>query len=67
MREGVAHGFRTGDVPMIEAQQHFLGDTDLLGREFAMLKSAAAIRVQRYLARLIGQEAGASAAQVAAE
>jgi phenylpropionate dioxygenase-like ring-hydroxylating dioxygenase large terminal subunit len=66
MRQGVLHVFRVEDVPMIEAQQRYLGTTDLLDKGPAILKAdAAAIRARRLLAKLIREEQNAKLPQMA--
>lgn len=68
MAEGVMNVFRHEDVPMIEAQQRYLGDTDLLSKNPAVLKAdAAAIRARRLLAKMIREEQNAKLPQMVAE
>ena len=57
MRAGVLAVFREQDIPIIEAQQRYLGDTDLMANEPAILSAdRAAILVRRHVAKMIRQE-----------
>lgn len=59
MREGVMHLFRTEDIPMIEAQQRYLKDVDLLSTEPVILRTdGGAIRARRLVAKKIRLENG---------
>lgn len=50
--------FSTEDIPMIEAQQRFIGDRDLLSMKPALLPSdKASVLMRRHLANLIAEEA----------
>ncbi len=68
VREGVLAVFRTEDVPMIEAQQRYLGDADLLAKNPVILKAdSGAIRARRLLAKLIREEQNPGPVQMVAE
>ena len=57
MRQGVLHIFATEDIPIIEAQQRFIGSVDLMDYNPAILKGdAGSVRVRRLLAKKIRQE-----------
>ena len=57
MREGVLAVFREQDIPIIEAQQRYLGETDLMANEPAILISdRGAMLARRHVAKLIRQE-----------
>lgn len=61
MADSVMNVFRTEDVPIIEAQQRFLGDAGLLDKNPAILVSdGGAIRVRRMLAKMIREEQAAA-------
>ena len=58
MREGVLNVFRSEDIPIVEAQQQFIGDDrDLMDLRPAMFKSdSGAVQARRLLAKRIQQE-----------
>jgi phenylpropionate dioxygenase-like ring-hydroxylating dioxygenase large terminal subunit len=68
MKAAVLHVFGTEDVPMVEAQQRYLGADDLMSREPAILKTdSCAVRARRIMAKRIRlEQAGASAGVAAA-
>lgn len=62
MKQGVLGIFGQEDVPMIEAQQKFLGGADLIEKRPAILSGdAGAMRARRILAKLIREEQAAPA------
>ena len=57
MRAGVLAVFQNEDIPLIEGQQRYLGDTDLMAHEPAILTAdKGAILARRHLAKLIRAE-----------
>lgn len=61
-REGVLAVFRNEDIPLIEAQQRYLGDGELMEHNPAVLTSdRGAILARRHLAKRIREEREASA------
>ena len=57
MKQGVLHIFGSEDVPMVEAQQRFIGDGDLMLHDPAILTSdLASTRARRWLAKKIRDE-----------
>lgn len=57
MRAGVLAVFEHQDIPIIEAQQRYIGDGELMEHEPAVLRSdRAAVLARRHISKLIRQE-----------